>query len=174
LLDAFSLCGAPNARGNARPVGCRERSAQRRDAQNGNGRLVGGPGAVYGVADASQLTLGSGHSGNVSCVGGLPGPVLVSVGEPLAGGIVLLIANQLNVGSTGAITASANNASRDVSASGGYVFLRGSSLSLGTARVTAVGGVATGSNGTVAAGDGYIVISGTMVTGTTMPTAHQM
>jgi hypothetical protein len=87
---------------------------------------------------------------------------------------VLLIANQLNVGSTGVITASANNSSRDVSASGGYVFLRGSSLSLGTARVTAVGGTATGAGGTVMAGDGYIVVSGKTVTGTTRPSAHQL
>jgi len=141
---------------------------------NGNGRTIGGPGAVYGVADASQLTMGSGQSGNISCSGGFPGPALIPGAESLAGGIVLLIANQLNVGSTGAITASANNASRDVSASGGYVFLRGSSLSLGTARVTAVGGVATENGGTVTAGDGYIVVSGTTVTGTTKPTAHQL
>jgi hypothetical protein len=141
---------------------------------NGNGRTIGGPGAVYGVADASQLTMGSGYSGNMSCRVGFPGPSLIPGVTPLAGGIVLLISNQLNVGSAGAITASANNASRDVSASGGYVFLRGSSLSLGNARVTAVGGVATGVGGTLAAGDGYIVVSGTTVTGTTRPTAHQL
>jgi hypothetical protein len=35
---------------------------------NGNGRAIGGPGAVYGVADASQLTMGSGPSGNLSLV----------------------------------------------------------------------------------------------------------
>lgn len=141
---------------------------------NGNGRTIGGPGAVYGVADASQLTMGSGPSGNLSCAVGFPGPALVSVGAPLAGGIVLLIANQLNVGSAGAITASANTSSRDISASGGYVFLRGSSLSLGIARVTAAGGVATGVGGTLTAGDGYIVVSGTTVTGTTKPAAHQL
>jgi len=141
---------------------------------DGNGRTIGGPGAIYGVADASQLTMGSGQSGSVNCYGGLTGPSLVPSVGPLAGGIVLLIANQLNVGSVGAITASANNASQDVSASGGYVFLRGNSLSLGTGRVTAVGGVATGNGGTLAAGDGYIVVSGPTVTGTTRPTARQL
>jgi len=141
---------------------------------NGNGRTVGGPGAVYGVADASQLTMGSGPSGNMSCRFGFSGPALAPGAELLAGGIILLIANQLNVGSAGAITASANTASRSTSASGGYVFLRGSSLSLGTERVTAVGGVATGIGGTLTAGDGYIVISGTTVTGTTKPIAHQL
>jgi len=142
--------------------------------RNGNGRTIGGPGVVYGVADGSHLTMGSGYSGNMSCRVGFPGPALIPGVVSLAGGIVLLLANQLNIGSAGAITASANNADRDVSASGGYVFLRGNSLSLGTERITAVGGVATGTGGTLTAGDGYIVVSGTTVTGVTKPAAHQL
>lgn len=141
---------------------------------DGNGRTIGGPGAVYGIVDASQLTMGSGQSGGLDCTGGVGPPTLISEEGQLAGGIVLLIANELNIGSGGAIIASANNSSRDVSASGGYVFLRGSSLSLGTARVTATGGIATGNGGTLTAGDGYIVVSGTTVTGTTKPNAHQL
>jgi hypothetical protein len=90
----------------------------------------------------------------------------------------LIIAVTVTVGSTGSITASANMAARDISAAGGYIFIRGTTLSLGTGKVTAVGGSAPGSGnnaGTpVTAGNGYIVVKGTTVTGTTNPTANQI
>ena len=70
----------------------------------------------------------------------------------------------------------AGQASRDVSASGGYVFIRGSTLNLGTGRVTAIGGTGNGLGATAGistkSGDGYIVVKGKTVTGTTTPTAH--
>ncbi len=128
--------------------------------RNGNGRTIGGPGAVYAVADASQLTMDSGQSGALTCSSGSAGPSLVSFAEPLAGGIVLLIANQLNVGSSGAITASPTTRRATYR-------LRAATCSCVAARcrsgpcITAVGVVVPGTDGTLAAGDGYIVVSGT-------------
>jgi hypothetical protein len=143
-----------------------------------NGRTVGAPGATYGAGDASKLTLGSGASGNLTCSNAASSPHLFLVDEKLAGGIVLVLAKQLTVGASGAISASANASSRDVTASGGYVFLEGGTLALGTNQVTARGGTTTGqgvnSNMTVTGGDGYIVVQGTTVTGTTSPAAHQL
>ena len=58
------------------------------------------------------------------------------------------------------------------------MFIRGGTLSLGSSRVTALGGTATGAginNGTtVTAGDGYVVVQGMNVTGTTSPAANQL
>ena len=146
---------------------------------NGGPRTVGPPGTTYGANDASKLTMGSGQGGNVTCANGFPGPALVPGGEDLAGGVVLLLAQQLQVNAGGRITASASASSRDVSASGGYVFIRGATLSLGTGQVTALGGTGLGVNGptlgmTVKAGDGYVVIQGTTVTGTTIPAANRL
>jgi predicted S18 family serine protease len=90
----------------------------------------------------------------------------------------LVLAQQLDVGAGGSISATATQPFRDVTASGGYVFIRGGTLSLGSSRVTALGGTATGAginNGTtVTAGDGYVVVQGMNVTGTTSPAAHQL
>ena len=58
------------------------------------------------------------------------------------------------------------------------MFIRGGTLSLGASRVTALGGSAPGqgvNNGTlVTAGDGYIAVKGSSVTGTTSPAADQL
>jgi hypothetical protein len=140
-----------------------------------NGRTVGAPGATYGVGDGSKLTLGSGGSGQLTCdSANTTGPIFKVIDEKLAGGIIVLLADQLTVGTTGSISASAAPSFRDLTASGGYVFIRGGTLSLGSARVTAVGGTSTGSgvnNATITAGDGYIVVHGANVTGTTSPAA---
>ncbi|MBV8758270.1 MAG: hypothetical protein JO257_13375 [Deltaproteobacteria bacterium] len=144
-----------------------------------NGRSVGAPGATYGAADASKLTIGSGASGNLTCSDAHSGnPGLLVVNEQLAGGIVLLLTDELTVGASGTISASAGPSSRDVTAAGGYVFIRGGKLALGAGRVTAIGGSTTGqgvnATSTVAGGDGYVVVQGSSVTGTTAPAAHQL
>lgn len=144
-----------------------------------NGHVVGAPGATYGAGDASRLTVGSGASGNLTCDSAHAGaPSLITVNQQLAGGIVVLLAQQLTVSSTGSISASAKASSRDITAAGGYVFVRGGALSLGDGRVTANGGSTTGqganAGSTVTGGDGYIVVQGSSVTGTTSPTAHQL
>jgi hypothetical protein len=141
---------------------------------DGNGRTVGAPGTSYGAPDGSKLTLGSGGSGNLTCENGFPGPALVEINEPLAGGVVALFVHQLDV--TGRITASANQSSRDTSGSGGYVLIRGDTLNLGAGLVTATGGRGADSStaSTVASSDGYIVVEATTVTGTTNPAAHGM
>jgi hypothetical protein len=146
---------------------------------NGNGRTVGTPGTTYGVNNATRLTMGSGGSGSLTCANGFAGPALVTIDEQLAGGIVLLFTQQLTVNAGGAITASAKTADRDLSASGGYVFIRGATLSLGTGQVTAVGGAAPSGSGptagmSVKSGDGYVVVNGTTVTGTTNPAANKL
>jgi hypothetical protein len=142
-------------------------------------RTMGAAGVTYGNNLATKLTMGSGASGNVTCENNFAGPALVDDEVQLAGGIVLLLANQIDIGASGTISASAVDAARDVSASGGYVFLKGTTLNLGTDLVTAKGGVApsgssTTTGQTVKSGDGYIVLDGKTVTGTTVPVAHSL
>lgn len=145
---------------------------------NFNGRAPGAPGAAYGAKDATLLTMGSGSAGNLTCAAGFPGPALVDNGERLAGGIALVLADKIDVDATGSLTSSAAPAYRDVSASGGYVFIRGRTLNVGTDRVTARGGIGTPVNGPVfgtkiKSSDGYVVLQGT-VTGTTTPPATKL
>jgi hypothetical protein len=147
--------------------------------KNANGRTLGTPGAVYGVADATRLTMGSGASGNLTCEVNFAGPALVEQTVPLAGGIVVLLSDELDVGAAGIVSASATEAPRDVSASGGYVFIRGTTLHVGADRVSALGGTGSSPNGpsagqTVKSGDGYVVLDGTTVTGTTTPVANAL
>ena len=92
-----------------------------------------------------------------------------------AGGIVLLLVGKLEVGAAGAITATPPDPSRDVAPSGGYVYVRGTTLSVGDGRVSARGAYGRSVNGPSAgqfnqAGPGYIVLEGA-VTGTTDPVA---
>jgi len=142
---------------------------------NGNGRTIGLAGAAYGVSDASLLTMGSGSAGTLTCAPGSAGPALVPGGEHLAGGIALVLAQRLDIGPGGTLTASAVAAYRDVSASGGYVFVQGDTLNVGDGRITALGGASTPINGPflgtkIKSSDGYVVLSG-KVTGTTKPAA---
>jgi hypothetical protein len=100
-------------------------------------------------------------------------------GGTSAGGIVVLLTDQLKIGASGAISASAGHAGRDVSASGGYIFVRGCGLDMGTNRVSAVGGIGTLEDGPSAgqsakSSDGYIVLSGSEIGGTTIPAAIQL
>src|SRR5450432_3065336 len=145
---------------------------------NGNGRTLGEPGAAYGSGDGLLLTMGSGASGNVTCANGVVGPALSSSsnGGP-AGGIVLLLTDELHVGSTGKISATPPDEQRDISGSGGTVFIRGSSLTLGTAQVTAQGAVAHGISGSTLglsnqSSPGYVILdTGGTVAGTSEPAA---
>jgi hypothetical protein len=144
---------------------------------NANGRNLGEPGAVYGHADASTLTLGSGSSGNLTCSDtGDPNGQLVGGGIPGAG-IVAVFAGDVIV-SGGAIVATPSDAARDVASSGGYVYLRAANVDLGTGRVTARGAIAHGQAATAGlsnpAGNGYVVVhaSGT-VAGTSDPAASR-
>jgi len=145
--------------------------------RDSGGHTIGAPGTTYGVSDASKLTIGSGAAGNLTC-DAVASTHLVPDSEKLAGGIILIVSDTVTVGTTGSITASANMASRDISAAGGYIFIQGTTLSLGTAKVTALGGSAPGSGnnaGTpVTSGNGYIVVKAGTVTGTTNPTANQL
>lgn len=148
--------------------------------KNGNGRIVGSPGTIYGANDASRLTMGSGASGGLTCDPTLPGPALNDPGKgSAAGGIIVLVVDQVDVAPTGIITSSAKPLARDASASGGYVFVQGRILNLGVDRVTAKGGVGKSLNGpatgqTVASSDGYVVLKGTTITGTSVPPATQL
>lgn len=147
--------------------------------KNPNGRTMGAVGTTYGTADGTRLTMGSGASGNLTCEVGFAGPALVASAGALAGGIVLLLAEQLDVSTTGFVLASAIEGTRDVSASGGYVFVRGNVLNVGSDRVMALGGTGISVNGsfmgqTVKSGNGYVVLDGTTFTGTTKPVANQL
>jgi len=144
---------------------------------NANGRDLGEPGAVYGSADASTLTLGSGSSGNLTCSGtGDPNGQLVGGGTPGAG-IVAIFAGDIVV-SGGAIVATPSDAARDIASSGGYVYLRAANVDLGAGLVTARGAIAHGQSATAGltnpAGNGYVVVhaSGT-VAGTSDPAASR-
>ncbi len=96
-------------------------------------RAAGAPGGVYGTSDGSRLTLGSGPGGGLTCDNGNHEPLLASL--PLfsghAGGIVLALADEISLTDTGSISASPPQAPRDIAYSGGYILLRGQSLSLG-------------------------------------------
>lgn len=142
---------------------------------NPNSRALGEPGAVYGADDASKLTLGSGPGGNVTCDSDVGREPYLTDFDIRAGGIVLLLVGKLTVGATGTITATPPDPSRDVAPSGGYVYVRGTTLSLGDKRVTAQGAYGRSVNGPAVgqfnhAGAGYVVLSGA-VTGTTDPAA---
>jgi hypothetical protein len=146
---------------------------------NPKGRTIGDPGAAYGSADATQLTLGSGPGGALNCI---PAPTQATpylfVGDTnQAGGIALLLVNDLKVEATGKVTATSPDSPRDIAFSGGYVYLSGSTMALGNNRVSAPGtfgsvplGPLTGQKNQ--ASPGYIVLSATSVTGTTTPAAH--
>jgi hypothetical protein len=146
---------------------------------NGNGRTLGDPGAPYGVADGTRLTMGSGPGGNLTCSPENTTAYPRLIDEPgQAGGIVALFVDTLTVGTAGAITASPPEQSRDIAFAGGYVLIRGGKLDVGTGRVTAKGSKPKpGSASTAAlvnkAGDGYVVLDATgTITGTTDPAAH--
>jgi hypothetical protein len=143
---------------------------------NYGARAANSPGGVYGTSDASRLTLGSGPGGGLTCDADTHEPMLVPLFLGHAGGIVLVLADEVTLTQTGSISVSPPQSPRDIAFSGGYVLLRGQSLSLGTGQVTALGGVGKGVNGPTAnltnhAGNGYITLDAPAVTGTTTPAA---
>jgi hypothetical protein len=143
-------------------------------------RTSGVPGAVYGVADASQLTLGSGPGGALKClvtpdIPATPGLQLNTTEQ--AGGIALVLADDLVVAATGAISAAPPDAQRDISFSGGYIYLRGTTLAIGSGRASALGSKGHGINGPTVnqsnqAGAGYVVLEAATVTGASTPPAQ--
>jgi len=145
---------------------------------NGQDRTVGAPGAAYGIGDGTRLTMGSGGCGNITCDGSQHAPLLVPLpSSNFAGGVIAVFADQLEVTASGSITASAIHESHDVSASGGYVLLRGSTINVGDRRVTAIGGISLSENGPAIgemakSSDGYIVVQAKNITGTTSPKAQ--
>jgi len=144
------------------------------EGQYPNGRTLGAPGGAYGSRDGSRVTLGSGAGGNVTCRGGSFAPMY---GDPstTAGGAVIVDADAISVGGTGAIDASASDGGR-TPAAGGYVLLRANTVALNEGRVRAVGatGVADNRSGrrTNRAGDGYVSVRyRDALTGTSAPVA---
>jgi hypothetical protein len=142
-------------------------------------RTLGAPGATYGVPDATKLTLGSGPGGGLKCLPTTPQtpPILVQSVSVQAGGIALLLVDDLEIAATGSVSAAPPDAGRDISFSGGYIYARGSKLAIGTGRVSALGSKGRGINGPTVndsnlAGPGYVVLEGTTVTGTSTPPAH--
>ncbi|MFO0647695.1 MAG: hypothetical protein U0326_15745 [Polyangiales bacterium] len=140
-----------------------------------NGRTLGDPGAAYGVGDGTRVTLGSGAGGNVTCRGGSFAPFL-DVAGTYAGGAVVIWSDALAVGAAGRIDASGLDGTR-TAPSGGYVLLRGGTLSLGAARVLARGGAGVAENRsgqrTNRGGDGYVVVQyRDALTGVSTPAAR--
>jgi hypothetical protein len=142
------------------------------------GRVIGEPGGTYGTPDGTRLTMGSGPGGNLTCAGFWGSPRYVDEPWVLAGGIVLLLVDELTVAPSGSISATPPDQYRDVAGSGGYVLIRGGDLALGENRVTANGAHAiSGSPPTAGkanrAGAGYVVLapSGSL-SGTTSPAAN--
>jgi hypothetical protein len=145
---------------------------------NPKGRTIGEVGAAYGAPDATALTLGSGPGGALTCVADPPGatPYLNEQTTGRAGGIALLLADDLQIQPTGSISASPPDEQRDIAFAGGYVFLSGRSLSLGEGLVTALGSIGHRPLGPFAgqtnrASPGYVVLAATNVSGTTDPPA---
>lgn len=148
---------------------------------NPKGRTIGEAGDAYGVADATSLTLGSGPGGGLSCEldPQQATPYLFGGATIQAGGIVLLLVDDLKVTTTGAISASPPDAPRNVAFAGGYVHIIGATLALGDKRVTALGSKGIQPLGPFAgqsnrASPGYIVLSSPDVSGTTDPAATQL
>lgn len=146
------------------------------DGTNFGARGLNSPGGVYGTSDGTRLTLGSGPGGGLTCDASTHTPVLVPLFLGNAGGVVLVLADEVTLTQTGSITVSPPQAPRDIAYSGGYILLRGQSLSLGAGQVTALGGVGKGVNGptlnvTRKAGDGYVTLDAPSVSGTTTPAA---
>lgn len=148
--------------------------------KNPLGRTFGADGTTYGVSDATKLTMGSGAGGGLACGASFADQPILDpfVLASRSGGITLLLVGELTVGATGKISAS-GAATAAKPASGGYVFIKGGALNVGTGQVKAVGGTATGTAGAfkdevVKGGDGYVVLQGTSVTGTTSPAANQL
>ena len=146
---------------------------------NGKDRTIGEPGAAYGSANATKLTLGSGPGGALACTFNTtqPPPYLYTERATQAGGIALLLVDDLEVQATGLITATPPDAARDVAFSGGYIYVSGTTLALGDARVSALGSFGTVPLGPLAgqknqASPGYVVLSAKRVSGTTTPAAH--
>jgi hypothetical protein len=139
---------------------------------NGQTRTIGQPGLAYGTNDGTRLTMGSGPGGELKC-SRPPGAAAALVATPgQAGGIALLLADELSVEATGSVDASPPDAVRDIAFSGGYVLMRGQRLDLGPDRVLARGSVGHGANTLVfenAASPGYIVADAAIVSGTTNP-----
>ncbi len=140
-----------------------------------NGRTLGAVGGTYGIGDGTRVTLGSGAGGNVTCRGGSFAPFL-DPPATYAGGVVMIWSDTLTLGTAGRIDASGLDGTRTAS-SGGYVLLRGSTLSLGSARVLARGaaGEAINRSGTRTnrGGDGYVVVQyRDALTGTSTPAAR--
>jgi hypothetical protein len=144
---------------------------------DGAGRNLGEPGAVYGIADASTLTLGSGTSGNLTCstTGNPRGQLIAYPDETRGAGIIAVFGGDISVSAAGSLVATPVDVS-NAAASGGYVYVRGGNIDLGTGRVTARGATAHDASGaTNIAGSGYVVVqaSGTVV-GTSDPAAYRL
>jgi len=155
---------------------------------NGQDRTIGAPGQAYGAGDGTKLTMGSGPGGGLTCNPSAEGPVLIPIsvwvnrgGYPnpdqyQAGGIIVLLADKLEIAPSGLVTARPIDAYRDVAFAGGYVFARGTSFSVGDTRIVAMGGTAAGSGAaagmTRTASPGYIVLDAPNVSGTTNPPAN--
>jgi hypothetical protein len=134
-----------------------------------NGRVLGPPGQPYGQPDGSLLTMGSGAGGNLTCAGA-PAPAQKTSLFPGGGGVVLLMAGKLVVSSSGSVRSDGWTYD-GTSAAGGYIYLKGQDMSLGTGRISAIGGVSAAvDNGCFArSGSGYIFVDSPTVAGTTTP-----
>jgi hypothetical protein len=121
------------------------------------------------------LTLGSGPAGSTTCEPNFGPPQRVSFAAQVSGGgVVLLQAGALTVAPTGRISADGTSYDSRAASAGGTVLLRGDTLTLGTAQVSAEGGVEPSVFGvpTVAASPGYvIVLYRTALSGSTVPPA---
>lgn len=143
---------------------------------NPNSRTLGEPGEAYGSGDGTRLTMGSAAGGNVTCTNEVTEPRYIDL-DLRAGGIVLLLVDELTIGTNGSISATPPDAFRDVAFAGGYVYVRGTTLDVGMDRIHAQGSVGRGVNGPTLgqsnqASPGYIVLEGTTVTGITDPPAN--
>lgn len=145
---------------------------------NAGARTIGQPGSAYGSGDGALLTMGSGPGGGLRCTLEDHPPRLVTF-PGQAGGIMLLLAGELDVTETGSISASPPPAARDVAFAGGYIMIQGERLALGANRVTARGSIGGGINGPTVdfenqASPGYIVLRASEIQGSTEPNARSL
>jgi hypothetical protein len=164
--------GSANFAGNTPLAPSAGHAAGGQAGGNPQDRALGSPGSMYGVGDGTRLTLGSGAGGDVTC-DGLSTPHLITL-STASGGIVALFGGSIALSGPGSITSSGAPTDR-AAASGGYVLLRGDTLSLGASLVTAKGSSTNpqGPGGITNVGsDGYVAAYyRTSITGTTNPIA---
>ncbi len=182
--DEFNASGGGGGYGTAGSTGLGyelQSSVEKWAPSYTSGNPNGGGGSSIGITDLSKMFLGPGGGSGASTTGATCTPQDGKKG----GGIILIYANNLIVGSTGAIYANGASVTASSGASdsgkctsgagaGGSIYLKAISMQLGMNQVQATGGTRTSISSHTqggAGGDGRIRLDYSTLTGSTVPAA---